>query len=347
MSETLSQIGEFGLISRIHELIQAEGVQTPGLTLGIGDDCACFRPRPGYELLITCDCIVEGRHYLPDYIGPLDLGRRAMTVNISDIGAMGGRPLYAVVSLGLTRDTSVTYVEDMYRGFLAELKPLRASIIGGNVSMSGHGMFVDITLVGEVKKDKILCRSSAKPGDAILVTGYPGRAAAGLRLLLQDRPLEDINAHPLVRAYNSPSHRALEGQAVANSGYATAMIDISDGLLGDLGHICQESRVGAVLVQENLPLNRDLQQAALELGLGSYDLVMQQSDDYELIITCPAGNVDKLRSVIAASSDVHVSEIGRISKTPGCMELVCPDGTQHAIIPDGWDHFLSGKKGNR
>ena len=340
MPETLAEIGEFGLIHRIHELLQKEDLQTPGVTLGIGDDCASFRPRSGYELLVTCDCMVEGRHYLPDYITPLDIGRRAMALNISDIGAMGGQPLYALVSLGLKKDTPVAHVEAMYRGFVAELKPFGASIVGGNLTRSGDGMFVDITLIGEVEEGRIVRRSTAKAGDIILTTGYPGRAAAGLQLLLHAQPTEDLLNHPLVRAYNTPSHRALEGQAIAKSGYATAMIDTSDGFLGDLGHICQESGVGATLVQEKLPISDDLRRATLQKGWDLYEMALHDSDDYELIITCPSDHVDRIHSTVAALSEVPLTEVGRITDAAGVIKLISPDGSQRCITPAGWDHFV-------
>src|SRR4030043_1196450 len=128
--ERIIDIGEFGLIRRISDLLKREGIRSERVTLGIGDDTASFLPRPGYELLVTCDCMVEGRHYLPGRIRPLDLGRRAMALNISDIGAMGGRPLYALVSLGLKGEMLVQDIEEIYRGFLAELNPFAASIIG-------------------------------------------------------------------------------------------------------------------------------------------------------------------------------------------------------------------------
>jgi len=169
MPERVSDIGEFGLIRRISDLLNKEGIRSERVTVGIGDDTASFLQRPGYELLVTCDCMVEGRHYLPGKISSLDLGRRAMTLNISDIGAMGGRPLYALISLGLKAEVLVQYVEEMYRGFLLELRPFGASIIGGNLTKSGDGMFIDITLIGEVEQGKGLRRSGAKPGDVILV----------------------------------------------------------------------------------------------------------------------------------------------------------------------------------
>jgi len=199
MPERVGDIGEFGLIRRIGDLLNKEGIRSERVTLGLGDDTASFVPRPGYELLVTCDCTVEGRHYLPGKISPLDLGRRAMAQNISDIGAMGGMPLYALISFGLRAEIFVQDVEEMYRGFLEELNPFGASIIGGNLTKSGNGMFIDITLIGEVEQGKGVRRSGARPGDVILVTGYPGQAAAGLQLLLHAPDDIKILAHPLVK----------------------------------------------------------------------------------------------------------------------------------------------------
>jgi thiamine-monophosphate kinase len=342
MAKTLADIGEFGLIDRIRKLLKKEGAKTRGVTLGIGDDTASVRPRPGYELLVTCDCLVDGQHFLSDRISPLDLGRRAMVANISDIGAMGGQPLYALVSLGLKTDMPVGDVENMYRGFALELNPFGASIIGGNITKAKGAIFVDITLLGEIEPGKLMLRSTAKVGDAILVTGYPGQAAAGLRFLLRSESKKNSEKQPLVRAFNTPSHRAREGQAIARSGQATAMIDISDGFLGDLGHICQESRVGAELSQEKLPISEALRQAAFELKLDPYQLFLGESDDYELIITAASKNVAKIRSAVASISDVPVTEVGKITDS-GDIQLVLSDGTRQPIRPAGWDHFAKGE----
>lgn len=342
MPKTLGDVGEFGLIHRIHNLLKKEGVKTPGVTLGIGDDTASIRPRSGYELLVTCDCLVDGQHFLLDRITPLDLGRRAMVVNMSDIGAMGGQPLYALVSLGLKTDMPVADVENMYRGFAMELNPFGASIIGGNITKTRDAIFIDITLLGEVEQSKLTLRSTAKAGDAILITGYPGQAAAGLQFLLHSQSSKDLREQPLVGAYNTPSHRAREGQAIARSGYATAMIDTSDGFLGDLGHICQDSHVGAVLIQEKLPISEDLRQAALELKLDPYELFLQDSDDYELIITSRPKNAAQIRSAVASVSNVPVTEVGKISDSVGDIQLILPDGTRRHITPAGWDHFAKG-----
>ena len=339
MPETLADLGEFGLIDRLNKLVQRVGVQGPRLSLGIGDDAACFRPHDGYELLITCDCVVEGRHYLPDHIVPQDLGRRAMALNISDIGAMGGRPLYALISLGLKNDTPIADVEAMYHGFLSELNPFEASIIGGNLTKSGNGLFIDITLIGEVEQGKMIRRSTAQKGDAILITGYPGQAALGLELLLHAGMDEDLGDHPLVRAYNTPTHRAWEGRAVAQSGYATAMIDTSDGFLGDLGHLCEESDVGALLVQEKFPVSDDLIGASEQLGIDPYKAILGESDDYELIITCDPENVGRIRAILGSLNKGSVSEVGTITDPSDGIRLILPDGTTQAMAPSGWDHF--------
>lgn len=339
MSERVMDIGEFGLIRKIDDLLKKEGLRSEGVTLGIGDDTASFLPRPGYEILVTCDSIVEGRHYLPGQITPLDLGRRAMTLNISDIGAMGGKPLYALISLGLKADLPVRDIEEMYRGFLVELNPFDASIIGGNLTRSGDGMFIDITLIGEVEQGKGVRRSGARPGDVILVTGYPGQAGAGLTLLLQAQNDPKKWEHPLVRIFNTPSHRASLGAAIAKAGLATAMIDTSDGFLADLGHICEESQVGADLFKEKLPISEELRRAAALLNHDPYDFLLGESDDYELVITCRSEDISLLLSESARCCPVPITEVGRITEAAGEITLLLSDGQRHPINPSGWDHF--------
>jgi len=339
MPETLSDIGEFGLIARIDALLQRAGTQAPEVSVGIGDDCAAFQPRPGVDLLVTCDVMVEGRHYLPQFISPLDLGRRAMALNISDIGAMGGVPRYALVSLGLRTDTAVEDVEAIYLGFLQELNPFHAVIVGGNLTKSEGANFIDITLIGETPAGTSVRRSTADPGNAILVTGYPGQAAAGLRILLSGRAVHGLENHPLVRAYNRPSHRAAAGRAVARSGLATAMIDTSDGLVGDLGHICDKSGVGALLVQEKLPISPALREEAAHLKEDPIDLVLRDSDDYELIITCPPEHAKKITSVITALGPIPVSMIGEITRASGEIQMRSTDGVTRVLSRSGWNHF--------
>jgi len=339
MRETLADIGEFGLIHRIDKLLKQESTQTEETFLGIGDDAAAVSPKEGFELLITCDSLVEGRHFLSEFMNFFDLGRRAMTVNISDVGAMGGVPLYALVSLGLKADMNVHDIEEMYRGFVAELNPFKAAIIGGNVTQVESSVFIDITLIGEIKTGKTVLRSTARVGDAILVTGFPGEAAAGLDLLLHANPDNFPYDHPLVKSYISPVHRAHEGQAIASSGLATSMIDTSDGLLADLAHICQDSGVGAELNRKDLPISKALEETAAQKQKDPYELCTRDSDDYELIVTCLTKNVEKIKDIIKKISDVPITQIGTISETREIFHWVLPDGTRRPFTPKGWDHF--------
>ncbi|MBW2710191.1 MAG: thiamine-phosphate kinase [Deltaproteobacteria bacterium] len=339
MSRTLAQVGEFGLIDRIHEVIRNEGVELPKNTLGIGDDCAACQPRPGYDLLVTCDCMVENRHYLPRFISPREMGRRAMALNISDVGAMGGQPRYALISLGLRSSTRLKDVMDIYRGFLAELNPFNGFIIGGNITGTKDADFIDITLIGEVEAGKMVRRSTAKPGDAILVTGYPGQSAAGLEILLQAEPGKTWADNPLVTAYQCPAQRAVEGHAVAKTGLVNAMIDTSDGLLGDLGHICDESGVGAVLYEQKLPISRALRQFVESSGRGPLDYILKESDDYELMMTCDPEHAATIRDAVASISNIPVTQIGTITATKGSIEIMDPAGNSRQATVSGWDHF--------
>ncbi len=339
MNETIAQVGEFGLIDRIDSLVEREGVGGRGVTLSIGDDTAAFRSRPGFDVLVTCDAMVEGKHYLPKHTTSFNIGRRAMAINISDIGAMGGMVLYALVSLGLRSNTAVKDIEALYRGFLAELNPLGAAIIGGNITSIDERMFVDVTLIGEVEEGRAVKRSGARPGDTILVTGSPGKSAAGLHLLLSAARPETLYDHALVQAYLAPSHRAREGRSAALTGGLTAMIDISDGLLGDLGHICTESGCGALIYQEKLPVSDPLREAGRGLERDPYDWILGDSDDYELLITCRPGDVRRVRAGLDPFGGLKVSEIGRMIEGHPSIVLAQPDGTERPAGPSGWDHF--------
>jgi thiamine-monophosphate kinase len=337
MAETLKTVGEFGLIRRIRSLLEREGAGRPsGLTIGIGDDTAAFKPGAGHEILVTCDSLVEGRHYLPRFMRPRDLGRRAMVLNVSDVGAMGGRPLYALVSLGLRGETPLENVEEMYRGFLDELNPFGAAIIGGNLTGIEHDTFIDVTLIGEAEEGRVLRRSGARPGDLILVTGYPGESSAGLQMLLNGLA---ALSHPLVARCIRPSHRAVEGAAVAGSGHASSMIDTSDGFLGDLGHICEESGVGAELTQQWFPISQNLRDAATSLNEDPYKFFLGPSDDYELIITCAPQDFEAIRVAVSMTYNGPLTEVGRITEPGFGLRLLLADGSTKTLTPEGWDHF--------
>lgn len=336
MSKTVGDSGEFELIDHIEKLISQKGVKASGNTLAIGDDAASFEPRAGYELLVTCDSMIEGRHYMERFFTPFETGRRAMVMNISDIGAMGGRPLYALVSLALKPDMQISHVEEFYRGFLEELNPFNAAIIGGNITGTEHAATIGITLIGEAEKSKKVLRSTAREGDVIMVTGYPGQAAAGLRLLLNSKEGSAPLNHPLVDAYIMPVHRAFEGHALALTGKVTSMIDLSDGFLGDLTHICERSGVGAEINISDFPVSEPMKEIYPE---DIYQKALGASDDYELIFTCSSEDVKMLSSIVKKTNNIPVHEVGRITKASEGIKVIQADGIFSTSEASGWNHF--------
>ena len=337
MGLKVSDIGEFELIERIQKIID-KGARKPGsLILGIGDDTAVFHPDPGCEILVTCDSMVEGRHYLKDYITPFELGRRAMVMNISDIGAMGGKALYALVTLGLNLFTPVSYIEEIYRGFTVELEPFGASIIGGNITKTDGSPFIDITLIGSAKKELLTLRSGAGPGNAVMLTGFPGQSAAGY-WLITNHINESTQNKTLFDSYLRPQHRAREGHALAASGKITSMIDLSDGLSGDLYHICDKSAVGAEIKEEMLPVCKAIESISALYGKRVIDFTLGASDDYELLFTCPPDNIEEVK-IILAEFGCPVTHIGDIVPLSQGMTLITKKGEKQELIKKGWDHF--------
>ncbi|MEE9284420.1 MAG: thiamine-phosphate kinase [Dehalococcoidia bacterium] len=336
-TRTVADLGEFGLIDRIRAALLGNDV---GLVLGIGDDTAAFKASPGMLLLATCDIQIEGRHFRREHCTPYQLGRRAAAINLSDIGAMGGLPRYALVSLALPPETEVAWVDELYRGLREELATYDASVIGGNVSASGHDMVIDVTLLGEVAEEQLLRRDGARPGDVVLTTGTLGESLLG-RLALE-RGLEGRKpaVARVTAAHLTPAPRVREGRAIAGAGGATAMIDVSDGLAVDLGHLCRASGVEARLFADRVPLSPEAREVAALLGVDPLEAALHGGEDYELVFTCPRSEADRIAAVVRAETGAPVTEIGAITAGDG-MTLVSSDGTERRLDPRGWDHFVS------
>lgn len=341
-NKTKGSIGEFDLIREIEKLINTHADGHSDVVLGAGDDCSIFIPPSDMDIVVTCDCAIEDKHYLKEHFTPFDIGRRAMVMNVSDIASMGGMPLYGLISLELTPGIEPDFVTEIYRGFLSVLEPINAKIIGGNISSSNH-ISIHICLIGGIKKGRAITRANAEVGDTILVTGFPGQSSLGLELMVGGR--REDKYIPLINAYIRPEHRLKEAQAMADSGLVNSMIDISDGLSGDLAHICEKSNVGAEISMDKLPLNDSIISICKEKGGNPHEVVLGPSDDYELIFTCRPGSADKLKETISSVSDVRVSEIGKIVESQEGMRLVLPDGTKKPLNAHGWDHFDKYKGG--
>ncbi len=333
--------GEFDLIRKFRDLLPGP----PGdLVIGPGDDCAAFDAGDGRLWLLTCDALVDRRHFRLDRTDPEILGRRLAAVNLSDIAAMGGAPRFALVSLVLPGGFDEAASEALVRGVSAELANHGACIAGGNLS-GGHQLVADMTLVGEIDSGQVLKRRGAREGDAILVTGRPGCSAAGRAILEYDG--DTTRFADLVHAHLEPTARVEAGRAIASSGLATAMIDISDGLLADLGHLCDASGVGAEIRTDAVEIGEALLEASSFTGIDPLQWVLSGGEDYELLFTTSQGSAEELMEIAAKAGDCRVMQIGAI--TPGGRGIRCLDGGGADVTPDarGWDHFKSDSKGTR
>lgn len=325
----LKELGEFGLIDRI----AAQVTGRAGVRLGIGDDAAALDPSPGSVTLVTTDMLLEGVHFDLSFSDPLTLGRKSLSVNLSDLAAMGGKPRHALLSLAVPRDLPVEFLDRFTEGFLERAGEFGVALVGGDTCASRSGLVISVTAMGEQLPERVVSRSGARPGDLIFVTGTPGDSALGL---IQLRSGERAGAP--VRKHLDPPPRVREGVALAEAGIPTAMIDVSDGLLADLGHILDLSGVGALLELARLPLSPSLRERWSRLGEDPYRLPLAGGEDYELLFTAPPEAEEAVRELLAPLG-TQVSAIGEI--TGAGVRVVAPDGSDYPVAVQGYNHFTA------
>jgi thiamine-monophosphate kinase len=298
-----------------------------------------LRGRDGDYLLATVDSHIENIHFLPFLTTPRQLGRRALVVNLSDIAAMGGQPQFAVVALALPADTQVEWVEEFYRGMRAEADRFGMLIVGGNITRSPAGVYSDITLLGRVRPEHLLLRSGARPGDKLLVTDRVGDAYTGLHLVFNPRlPVAAAVREKLITRYMEPEPRLPEAAVIARSGTATAMIDVSDGLYGDIGHLCEQSRVGVRVWAEHLPVTPEARQVAEAMQQSVWQMALEGGDDYGLCFTARPEAVDDLVASVKRETGTPLAVIGEMLPAEQGRWLVLPDG-QEIPLGKSWQHF--------
>ncbi len=333
----VGEIGEFGLIGRISGMLAEPAA---GVVRGIGDDVAVLDASGPEYLLATCDIQVEGVHFTRQAITPYQLGRKAAAINVSDIAAMGGDPRWALVSLAIPGSTEVGYVEELYRGLREQAALAGASIVGGNLSRMESLIVVDFTLLGLVAPEQLTLRSTARAGDAILLTGSPGESRAGLELIRrQDLAVSGLSRQKLLERHLSPQPRLVEGQLLARSGQVTSMIDVSDGVISDLCHICKSSGKGAEIEAASLPVSPAICEAAHAAGADSLEWVLSGGEDYELMFTSSPEAVPGLRKMLLDETGTSCAQIGRITAEIGEVWVQLADGKRIAPSEKGWDHF--------
>ncbi|WP_026370605.1 thiamine-phosphate kinase [Kallotenue papyrolyticum] len=333
----IAELGEFGLIDRLQRLVAGHD---PDVVVGIGDDVAVLRTDGERLLLATVDAQVETVHFLRRISSAEQIGWRALAVNLSDIAAMGGRPRWALVSLALPADSELAWVEALYSGLGQAARTAGVSIVGGNLTRCDGPIMIDITVLGEVARDLLLTRAGARPGDRILVTGALGEAAAGLRLALRPELELDAAARAaLLARYLMPQPRLAEAAIIAAARQATAMIDLSDGLSSDIGHICRCSGVGARIDAARLPISAATEAVARQQGLPAWELALNGGEDYELCFTAPPQYAAALAEAVCAATGTPVRDVGEILPAERGQLLILPDGTQRPLAAGGWNHF--------
>ena len=245
----LKELGEFRFIDRITAgcLIRKEGV-----IKAIGDDCCVFRTPENRVTLLTTDMLVEDIHFLRNSITPHELGRKSLAVNISDIAAMGGIPGEAVISIAIPGTIEVEYLDQLYEGMKSMARQFDVNLLGGDTTSSPQHLVINVALMGWAAEDEVLYRSGAKAGDVIFLTGAVGTSAAGLDLILSGKKFS--HRETLLEAHHNPLPQIKEGRIIAGLRVANSLIDVSDGVASDLGHICDESGVGAVLEESRIPV---------------------------------------------------------------------------------------------
>ncbi|MDO8615918.1 MAG: thiamine-phosphate kinase [Dehalococcoidia bacterium] len=324
----VSDLGEFGLIARLAAALGDNA--PPELILGIGDDAAVWRFTGGC-LLATTDTMVEGVHFLPAAAPWADIGWKALAVNISDVAAMGGTPLFALVTLALPTDTPVAAIDQLYAGLRECAREYAVAIAGGDVVQAPQ-VAVTVALLGRAGEREgrplLLRRDAARPGDAIAVTGTLGDAAAALRRLREGAPPDG----PLARAHLRPRPPLGVGQRAAALGIVCA-IDVSDGLLQDIGHICERSGLGADICAPNVPLSPALREAYPDDALA---LACSGGEDYQLVLAGPAERIQQLR----AQSDTPVTIIGEMRESESRAPRLLDEAGGAIHLPAlGWDQL--------
>lgn len=322
--------GEDRLVRRITRALESKGRQR--LVLGAGDDAALLKPRAGYQSILTCDWFLEGSHFLLETHPPDSIGWKCLARAISDVAAMGGQPLYFLLSLALPESHTGKWLDAFLKGMGSAARRFDCRLAGGDTTRNRQ-ILVNVTVTGEVPAGLAVLRSGARPGDLIFVSGRLGEAELGLQTLRSRRATSHSKGR-WVRKHLYPEPRVALGQWLAEKRLATAMMDLSDGLSTDLSRLCSASGVGARIAVDKIP------RVILPEGKGrarheATELALHGGDDYELLFTVPPRQAGQLPS---AFHGLPLSCIGEVTREKQVV-LVGPEGRAEKLAARGWDPF--------
>lgn len=323
-SMKLTDLGEFGVIEQIR---QRFANRVPTGWEGIGDDCAVIPWNATQSLLVTTDMLVEKVHFLADRITPSQLGYKALSVNLSDIAAMGGRPVATFLSMGLPKDTEASWCESFFEGF----QSLQVPLLGGDTTASPDGIIINVTVLGMADNTHIKRRKDAKPGDCIAVTGPLGDSAAGLKCLLED--IRSSQAQTLVERHYRPRPYLAEGEWLGKQEGTHAMMDLSDGLAGDLKHILKASGLAARIEPDQIPLSDTLRDIAAQEQWNAVELAIRGGEDYILLLTLDPAYATQIQRDYQKRFGTELTVIGQTQAgEPGAIDF-------GGITVEGFTHF--------
>lgn len=332
-NSSLQQLGEFGMIAHL----QGSLTQRAGVRIGIGDDASVLESLT--NPVVTCDCLVEDVHFRREWITPRQLGRKAMSVNVSDIAAMKARPVAAFVTLALSARNDLAFVEELYAGMEEIATEFNFSIAGGDTSRALGGLMLSVTLIGECEAPVL--RSGAQVGDVLLVTGTLGDSAAGLALLQAPTEAEliDVEArHFLIDRHLNPTARWRE-MAALPEGVVHASLDLSDGLAGDASHIARRSNLDLEIDVTQLPISPQCEHAAQKLEHRVLDWALGGGEDYELLLCVAPHDVSLVTEAVQNATGTRVTSIGRCVASASEPRVILRNADGLIEAPQAWTHF--------
>jgi thiamine-monophosphate kinase len=331
---SLGSLGEFGLIEQLKRQLRP---RSPQVLRGIGDDAALLHHHPStHHLVVTTDLFVEGIDFLRHLSPWRDIGYKATVANISDIAAMGAAPRFMLVGLAIPGNMTPQNIRHLYQGMQQASRPYQIDIVGGDLSASPSGLTIAITLFGGVEPGLALTRDGAKVGDLIYISGTLGDAKAGLDLLLKRS--DDPRWKKLIHRHRRPTARVELGRLLSRRKVASAAIDVSDGLSGDLQHVCTASGVGAVLQELALPISSGCRRYAKSRHQQATELALAGGEDYELLFTIHPRDRSRLAR-IAKAVDCPLTCIGTIVPRARGLILETRDGTHRPLVTTSYRHF--------
>lgn len=340
---SLSDLGEFGLISRLTEKIELKNNST---VKGVGDDAAVLS-FPDKKIVVTTDLLTEGIHFNLMYVPLKHLGYKSVVVNLSDVYAMNATPKQITVSIAISSKFSLEAIEELYSGIHLACEKYGVDLIGGDTTSSLTGLTISITAIGEATEEELTYRSGAQVNDLLCVSGDLGGAYMGLQLLERENEVFKVNPHmpPMLDGYNYILERQLKPEARGDikellktlNIKPTAMIDISDGLSSEILHLCKASKVGCNLYEEKVPLDKQTKDFAEELSINPLVAALNGGEDYELLFTVPLSCFDTIKK------EFDITVIGHITPENEGANLITTGGSVIPLQAQGWNPIKEQK----